>query len=81
MQTEAAASIDAARTVKGSVGQWMAKKVLEWENLDDACSSCDDRSKPSTVAAMEYATKRAQAKRMSSGACDVLQKGNERGVR
>ena len=42
------------------------------EDLDDACSSCDERSKPSMVAAMEYATKRAQAKRMSPGAYDVL---------
>ena len=72
-----AASIDAARIVKGSVGQWMAKKVLERENLDDTCSSCDERSKPSTVAAMEYATKRAQAKRMSSGAYDVLREEAE----
>ena len=75
-----AASIDAARTVKGSVavGQWIAKKVLEREYLDDACSSGDERSKPSTVAAMEYATKRAQAKRMSSGAYDVLREETER---
>ena len=75
-----AASIDAARTVKGSVavGQWIAKKVLEREYLDDACSSGDERSKPSTVAAMEYATKRAQAKRMSSGAYDVLREETEK---
>ena len=74
-----AASIDAARTVKGSVavGQSIAKKVLEREYLDDACSSGDERSKPSTVAAMEYATKRAQAKRMSSGAYDVLREEAE----
>ena len=74
-----AASIDAARTVKGSVavGQWIAKKVLEREYLGDACSSGDERSKPSTVAAMEYATKRAQAKRMSSGAYDVLREETE----
>ena len=72
-----AASIDAARTVKGSVDQWMAKRVLERENLDDACSSCEEKSKPSTVAAMEYATKRAQAKRRSSGACDVLRDETE----
>ena len=55
----------------------MAKRVLERENLDDACSSCKEKSKPSTVAAMEYATKRAQTKRRSSGACDVLREETE----
>ena len=61
-----AASIESARSIRGSVGQFLAKKVFQREGLDDACSSCDDRAGPSTVAAMDYAAKKIRERKATA---------------
>ena len=61
-----AASIEKARSIRGSVGQFLAKKVFQREGLDDACSSCDDRAGPSTVAAMDYAAKKIRERKATA---------------
>lgn len=64
-----AAALEVSRNFRGSVAQSMAQMVYRREGLDDACSSCDDRTGPATTAAAEYATRRGVATR-SSGAYD-----------
>ena len=54
-----AAMAEAQLAFPGSVGRMVARRILESEGLEDACSSCDERRPIVREATAQYAAKRS----------------------